>query len=95
MSWPCRCRRAVCQARQNTRFKPETYKRPKRCKSCGKGELRVDYWRKRNELHRPDKTCRPDRTGCCGYHFPHRRGSKWCDENPKLTMEMREERSTW
>jgi hypothetical protein len=22
-------------------------------------------------------------------------GSKWCDENPKLTMEMREERSTW
>lgn len=95
MSWPCRCRRAVCQARQNKKYRPETYARPPKCKACGKGELRVDEWRKRNELHRPDKTCRPDRTGCCGYHFPHRRGSKWCDENPKLTMEMREERSTW
>ena len=60
MSWPCRCRRAVCQARQNSKYKPETYKRVKRCKVCGKGEVRVDYWRKRNELGRPDKTCRPD-----------------------------------
>jgi hypothetical protein len=55
----------------------------------------VDYWRKRNELHRPDKTCRPDRTGCCGYHFPHRRGSKFCTFNTKLTVEELQERSRW
>lgn len=77
------------------RFKPETYARVRKCKACGKGELRVDYWRKRHELHQPSKTCRPDHTGCAGYHFPHRRGSKWCDSNPGLTVDMLEERATW
>jgi hypothetical protein len=31
-------------------------------------------------------------TGSQGFYtFPHRRGSKWCAFNPKLTMEMREQ----
>ena len=95
MSWPCRCRRKACQARQNKRYRPESYTRAPKCRACGKGLLRVDEYRQRAERHNAAAVCRPDRTGCCGYHFPHRRGSKWCDANPALTPQMLEERASW
>lgn len=94
MSWPCRCRRKACQARQTIRWRPESYVRPPKCRRCGKGLLRVDGWRQAHERH-SKTTCRPDRSGCQGYHFPHRRGSRWCDHNPALTPAMLEERERW
>jgi hypothetical protein len=31
--------------------------------------------------------CYPGKGGCMAYHFPHRRGSGFCDHNPNLTIE--------
>lgn len=39
------------------------------------------------------RPCTPGRGGCNGYHFPHRRGSLFCDHNPRLTAEDLKERA--
>lgn len=88
-----------CRGRSVLARKPGDYIRLPRCRHCGRKmvadpvSLRqphyyVDRYRARQERgrHAP-KPCRPGRGGCNGYHFPHRRGSRWCFHNPNLTDE--------
>ncbi|MCX6738702.1 MAG: hypothetical protein NT098_01460 [Candidatus Parcubacteria bacterium] len=65
--FPCRCKK--CGARKTFNFHPDSYQKPKKC-SCG-GEYRVDWYRKKKENKKA-------KCLCDGYHFPHRKGSKWC-----------------
>lgn len=81
----CRCNRFVCQARRRLPKHPDEYVRRPRCRRCGKGFYRPDPYRTAGKEHR--KGC-----GCDGYSFPHRRGSKYCFQNPALTAEMLRER---
>lgn len=71
--FPCRCYK--CFSRKTFIYHPDSYRRVKRCKRCG-GFYRVDWYRKQKE-HKRTKYL------CCGYYFPHRRGSRWCLENKK------------
>lgn len=51
---------------------------------------RVDKYRHQVERaggRRYQKPCNPGRGGCSGYHFPHRRGSLFCEHNPLLTAD--------
>lgn len=69
MSWPYRCTKERCKVRRALRKKKELYVREPTCDACG-SPLRLDvYEQKQHKL----KRCL-----CDGYHFPHRRGSKWC-----------------
>lgn len=68
-----RCSR--CEARRTLARKPHEYIRPPRCRRCGANRYRLDVYRQTG------------RTGCTGYHFPHRRGSKFCIFNKKLTAQ--------
>lgn len=56
----------------------------------------IDRWRAKHEVGRGLKLrgalCYPGRGGCNGYPHPHRKGSRFCEHNPKLTMEMLQER---
>jgi hypothetical protein len=54
--------------------------------------LRIDRYRMTKEKRNPKVTCYPDKNGCGGYSFPHRKGSKWCDHNEHLTTEMMQQR---
>lgn len=87
MPLPGRCTREVCKQRQRVHRSLAEYVRPPKCKRCG-GRLRVDAWRLKHERKR--KPC-----WCLGYSFPHRVGSKWCDENPALTPEQLQEREKY
>lgn len=92
VKYRCRCRRSACQARQTIARHPDEYLRPRTCRVCGKGRLRVDTYRDSGREH-AGTVCR-----CWGYSFPHRRGSGYCFHNPNLTPEMlqeREETGTW
>lgn len=91
----CRCSRKVCQARRTIAKHPDEYVRPKRCRSCGKGRLRVDKYRNTGREQRKCGTCKPDLTGCCGYSFPHAKGRGWCDSNPALSMDDLAAREAW
>lgn len=58
----------------------------------------IDRYRAKKERGRRAALCYPGRDGCSAYHFPHRRGSGYCDHNPNLTMEQLRERHegrTW
>lgn len=79
MSYPYRCRRRSCSARRTLRKKLEQYVREPKCRECG-GELRLDRWKMKD--HKKAKCT------CDGYHFPHRKGSKWCNYS---TVELTEE----
>lgn len=72
----CRCRK--CQSRQVLAHPLTWYLREPRCRSCGEKALRADKWM--NER----RTSNPVRCSCDGYWFPHRAGSKWCNQNPVL-----------
>lgn len=71
--WPCRC--SKCGARKTLNMMPHQYKLDKhRACLCG-GELRVDWYRKKQENKAPCK--------CDGYHYPHRKGGGvWCKHHP-------------
>lgn len=69
----CRCRN--CQTRQVLAHPLSWYIRQPRCRSCGEQALRADKWM--NERNTKQTRC-----SCSGYWFPHRAGSKWCDQNP-------------
>ena len=58
----------------------------------------IDRYRARKERGKRAPKCDPAKTGCRGYSFIHRRGSGFCDHNPKLTIEHlqdRHERGRW
>lgn len=94
--WPCRC--TACGARRTLRKHPDDYiRRPPRCRyGCrirdAQGRtlrfapLRIDWWRIAKEWG-----ARPC-YWCGGYSFPHARGRGYCEHNPKLTMQMRQDR---
>lgn len=75
----CRCR--ACGARQMKAMHPDEYQVRIRCKRCRRFDtLRIDQWADRREWRK--QTCR-----CDGYHFPHRRNSKWCNHNPDYPID--------
>lgn len=71
MSYPYRCGRDGCRQRVSLRRKLETYVRPRLCPSCGHDSLKLDRWKMRDH--------KASRCNCNGYHFIHRKGSKWCE----------------
>lgn len=86
----CRCRR--CDARKTLRKRLAEYVRVPACPRCGARDWREDHYRARKERGRAAPLCRPDHTGCDGYHHVHRRGSGWCMHNASISGEDREER---
>ncbi len=87
-SFRCRCRRKACEARQTTRLHPDEYLRPKKCRCCKKGLLRVDRYRQRIETRKA--VCK-----CFSYSFPHAKGRGWCEHNKRLTERDFEERFSY
>jgi hypothetical protein len=64
---------------------PDSYQpgRIPRCRGggCRSRDYRIDKYRATYEVGpEAPKPCR-----CCGYSFPHRKGSLFCDHNPNLT----------
>jgi hypothetical protein len=64
MAYRCRCTR--CDKRRALRLPPDEYLRPPKCTRCGNRRYYV-------VPQRGGQVC-----DCGGYHFKHRRGSKWC-----------------
>lgn len=84
MGVPCRCGHTVagktCFARRTLAKAPADYSAPRYmplCHYCGARKWFVDKWRARHEVWGNGNTC-----DCGGYHFPHRKGSKFCYHNP-------------
>lgn len=79
----CRCWR--CWARRDLSKPPSHYVRLPKCKGCGMPSLFVDRFigTKRDK--------RMKKCNCTGYHFTHRRGSKWCHHNPSIEQLHTEE----
>lgn len=70
---PHRCCR--CQARRTLARRWSLYIRPPKCRVCGYARLKPCFDRL--------KQVRRQRCKCEGYHFPHRRGSRFCEHNPQ------------
>jgi hypothetical protein len=70
-----------CEARRTLARKLADYVRVPRCRRCGRNRYRVDRWRHKHERGKKPTCTRWD----CLYGFPHRRGSRLCLHNPKLT----------
>lgn len=83
MTIPVRCFNriggTVCFTRRSLSRPPSQYSAERyipRCPSCGARKWMIDKYRVRRELG-PRNTCY-----CGGYHFIHRKGSKYCEHNP-------------
>lgn len=63
----CRCRK--CDARKTLTKHPDAYVRQPRCHNCGARDWRPTVRRQEN-------------CACGGYHFIHRKGSKFCEHHP-------------
>ena len=93
---------SACRGRQTLGMAPTEYIRLPACKRCGRKmdntgcrgapHFVVDRYRMRVERGRKAPKCDPAKTGCRGYSFIHRRGSGYCDHNPRLTVDMLQER---
>lgn len=70
-----RCSRESCKLRVTFSKHWENFIRPKKCCGCGGTRFRVDKWAM--------KASKKNKCNCGGYHFPHRKGSKYCYENPQ------------
>lgn len=79
---PCRCWR--CNGRRTLSRHPSLYVRAPRCRACGTPSLYVC----RDRL--PDRWGRRLGCNCGGYHFKHRRGSKYCEFNPRFDVSWTE-----
>jgi len=84
MGLPCRCiaqhKGKVCFTRRSLAMRPEQYSAERyipRCPSCGARKWMIDRWRLKHEVRGKGDTCY-----CSGYHFMHRKGSKYCEHNP-------------
>ena len=85
MGLPCRCHAVIngrrCDTRRSLAQHPNRYSATRyipRCPSCGARKWYVDKWRLKHEVRGNGDTC-----GCGGYWFWHRKGSKWCEHNPR------------
>lgn len=85
MNVPCRCRR--CETRRTLSKHPDEYVRPPKCRNCGSPITYVCADR-RSKRDKRNHQC-----GCSGYHFTHRRGSKWCHKNPGIDELLQETRA--
>lgn len=74
MTYPYRCVRTGCRKRVTLKHTLEWYIRLKKCPVCRKDSLKParDMMRRKRDKA---LTCM-----CDGYHFPHRGGSKWCED---------------
>lgn len=70
---PHRC--VKCKTRRTLVQLWSLYLRPPKCNACGYHRLKPCF----DRLH----TGRRFKCNCTGYHFPHRRGSKFCDHNER------------
>lgn len=80
MTVPCRCLTRVngvkCTQRKSLAKHPRDYKRQPECPQCHQRHWYVETYRLKKEMgYRP--ACE-----CGGYHFRHRRGSKFCYYHP-------------
>src|SRR6185503_651664 len=66
----CRCRR--CETRRVLAKHPDEYRRQPTC-ACGARDWRTDAW-----MNKRDTSARGMGCTCNGYHFTHRRGSRYC-----------------
>lgn len=57
-------------------MKPSEYLRQPQCPQCGQRHWYIDRYRIKVELAK-NRTC-----DCGGYHFVHRKGSKYCYHHP-------------
>lgn len=82
---------SYCNARRTLAMPVAHYQRLPPCRTCGRKKYKTDKWRAKHE--RGIKPCmchlRP-LGGSQVYSWPHRKGSLYCAENPKLTTEMLE-----
>ncbi len=89
MSYRYKCIKTIngkqCDTRISLKRRVELYKIKPKCPRCN------------NQIHYRDRArereSTADKCGCDGYHFPHRKGSRYCVENIKnLTDVDHEER---
>ncbi len=85
MRLPHRCTR--CERRVTFSRLWSTFIRRKRCWFCGGEKFFVDRWMLRRG--------REQKCICDGYHFPHRKGSRMCFENPMLPEIEEKLRTGW
>lgn len=77
MRYHYRC--SKCQARTVFKHMLDWYIKPKKCKSCRYIRFYIDNGRQRRE----------DYCLCEGYHYTHRRKSKYCVFNPQYEVNVR------
>jgi DNA-directed RNA polymerase subunit RPC12/RpoP len=77
MAYIYRCSR--CRTRNSFKQPLEDYRRAKKCRACGYTKF---YWDK-------ERNRKADFCTCNGYHFNHRRGSKFCWANPQYEWNVR------
>lgn len=85
MAFPHRCSR--CKRRATFARRWNHYQVKKKCWRCGNLRFYVDKWMQRRGK---EQAC-----FCGGYHFPHRKKSKWCELNPKRDAFELAEREAW
>ena len=68
-----------CGGRKTLKKMIAFYVREPKCPNCGNKTLVLDRHRMENEVGGNKPACH-----CDGYHFPHRRGSKWCVHSTSL-----------
>lgn len=66
-----------CGQRKTLAKHPDDYIRLPKCPACGAQNWMIDKWRLKHEVRGNGDVCR-----CGGYHFQHRKGSKYCYEHP-------------
>lgn len=67
----CRCR--VCETSKVLPKHPEEYRREPQCPHCFARSWRPDAWMNKRDTSLKGMGC-----ACSGYHFTHRKGSKFC-----------------
>lgn len=84
MTVPCRCLTQIngvrCHQRKSLARRPQDYIRQPKCPACGARRWYIDRYRLRIEMDRK-QSC-----DCGGYHFIHRRGSKYCYHHPNAEI---------
>jgi len=86
MTFPCRC--SNCRTRRSLRRRPADYIRQPACAVCGKRNWYIDRYRIKVEMAY-SRSC-----NCGGYHFIHRKGSKYCDHHPNVEQNQGERYDT-
>ena len=88
MRYYYRCKKThqgiVCDTRVTLPRPVEDYINKPKCPSCKALLSYRDTWQ---QAKNRENVCK-----CDGYHFPHRQGCKFCNHNPHMTEQDREER---